>query len=216
MIGNFMIFGDSYSTYEGYIPDGYATYYCPNGRVNTALVSKMAYQDTWWARLIDKCNFNLVRNDSWSGSTICHTGYGGEDCSQTKSFICRYKKLLEGGFFENKDIDILFVFGGTNDSWADSPLGEKMDVANIKESDLYYVRPAITYFLEGLKKTVPKTKIYFILNDELKEEIVFYVISEANRLGVEYIQLSGIEKDSGHPTIKGMETIYQQVLKAIS
>lgn len=44
---NIMIFGDSYSTYEGYIPDGYATYYCPNGRVNTSLVSKIAYQDTW-------------------------------------------------------------------------------------------------------------------------------------------------------------------------
>lgn len=166
--------------------------------------------------MIDKCNFTLLRNDSWSGSTICHTGYGGEDCSQTKSFICRYKKLLEDGFFENKDMDMLFVFGGTNDSWADSPLGEKIEATNIKDSDLYYVRPAITYFLEGLKKNLPKTKIYCILNDELKEEIVSYMISESSRLGVEYIQLSEVEKDSGHPTVKGMERIYQQVLEAIS
>ena len=29
---NFMILGDSYSTYAGCIPEGYAVYYCKEGR----------------------------------------------------------------------------------------------------------------------------------------------------------------------------------------
>ena len=33
--GNVMIFGDSYSTYAGCIPKGYATYYSPEGDPNS-------------------------------------------------------------------------------------------------------------------------------------------------------------------------------------
>ena len=42
-----------------------------------------------------------------------------------------------------------------------------------------------------------------------------YIIAESERLGVECIQLSGIEKEAGHPTVKGMERIYQQVANAV-
>lgn len=34
-IGNVMILGDSFSTFEDYIPDGYATYYTKVGHENT-------------------------------------------------------------------------------------------------------------------------------------------------------------------------------------
>ena len=33
--------------------------------------------------------------------------------------------------------------------------------------------------------------------------------------GIKYVQLQGIEKESGHPTVKGMETIANQVLTLI-
>ena len=61
---NLMIFGDSYSTYGGCIPEGYGTYYCKEGREDGAPASKIAFEDTWWAKLIADKGFHLVRNDS--------------------------------------------------------------------------------------------------------------------------------------------------------
>ena len=87
-MNNILIFGDSYSTYEGYIPDGYATYY-PSLDVLTV-------DETWWMRYIKKINGNLIQNNSWSGSTICYTGYNG-DCSHTNSFIYRYMEGKQEG-----------------------------------------------------------------------------------------------------------------------
>lgn len=210
---NLMIFGDSYSTYGGYIPEGYGTYYCKDGREDGAPASKMAFEDTWWAKLIADKGFHLVRNDSWTGATICHTGYDGADCSKTKSFICRYHNLRNSRFFESNKIDVLLLFGATNDSWANSPLGVAKK-ENITESDLYCVLPAITYLLQELKGVLPKTKIYFIINDELRKEIVRHIKAESSRLGIGIVELSGIVKEGGHPTALGMDAIYRQV-KAI-
>ena len=211
---NLMIFGDSYSTYEGYIPEGYGTYYCKNGREDGAPASKIDFENTWWAKLIKQKNFNLVRNDSWTGSTICHTGYDGADCSKTKSFIFRFHNLLETGFFDNNKIDLLLIFGATNDSWANSPLGE-VKTEKFTNEDLFFVFPAITYLLQELKKVLAKTEIYFIINDELKPEIVNHIKSESKRIGINIVELSNIVKEGGHPTVIGMESIYQQVKKAL-
>ena len=97
-----MILGDSYSTYEGYIPEGYGTYYCKNGREDGSPASKIDFENTWWAKLIADKGYKLVVNDSWTGATICYTGYDGTDCSQTKSFIRRYYNMLNSGFFKEK------------------------------------------------------------------------------------------------------------------
>ena len=78
-----MIFGDSYSTFEGMVPYGYATFY-PELDVKTA-------EDTWWRRFVCKTKYDLIQNNSWSGSTIGYTGYGNSDCSVSSSFIYRYK-----------------------------------------------------------------------------------------------------------------------------
>ena len=100
MIGNILIIGDSYSTYGGMIPDGYAVYYSKEGRGDPEfMVTKMELKDTWWMRLMNATGATLAQNNSWSGSTLCYTGYAG-DCSHTSSFIYRYRQLKEQGFFE--------------------------------------------------------------------------------------------------------------------
>ena len=82
-LGNVLIFGDSYSTFKGFIPQGYVDYYRPEGNPKTDLLH---VEETWWHRLITKTESTLLLNDSWSGSTVCNTGYNG-DCSKTNSFI---------------------------------------------------------------------------------------------------------------------------------
>ena len=106
-MGNILIFGDSYSTFEGYIPNGYKTYY-PHLDVQRV-------EQTWWSKYIQTINGKLIQNNSWSGSTIGYIGYEG-DCSQTNSFIYRYRQLKAKNFFKENQIDTVLVFGGTNDS----------------------------------------------------------------------------------------------------
>ena len=133
MLGSVFILGDSYSTFEGYIPDGYGCYYFSKGPNYLPELSKTEcgsndvcnVEQTWWYPIV-KENGNLVQNCSWSGTTICNTGYDGKDNSEV-SFIARMEKLSDAGFFEENKIDTFFLFGGSNDSWSDAPLGEPMN-----------------------------------------------------------------------------------------
>lgn len=48
-LGNLFIMGDSYSTFEGYVPDPYEVYYSKSTAENTDVNS---VEQTWWMRLI--------------------------------------------------------------------------------------------------------------------------------------------------------------------
>ena len=209
--GNTMIFGDSYSTYLGYIPSGYAVYY--TGHRN-ALPDVFDVKNTWWGRLIDSGMATLVQNNSWSGSTIGYTGYNNTDCSHTSSFIYRFEKLLSEGFFTENKIDTVFVFGGTNDSWSGAPLGElKFD--GIEQVDLFCVLPAISHFAKRLKDTLPEARIIFIGNCDIKSEITNTMKAVCEHYGLDYVALSGIDKQNGHPTELGMEQISAQITMSV-
>lgn len=211
MIGNLFILGDSYSTYKDHIPEGYAFYYHPDV-TDPPSVMTMELDETWWRRFIKATDANLVRNDSWSGSTISYTGYLG-DCSSTSSFIYRYRTLRDGGFFKENRIDTLLIFGATNDSWVPSPLGEDREYTY--EEDLYYVFPAITCLMSEMKKDLTDTRVVFIVNTELNEKIADHIKNEAKRLGVDTVALHDIEKIDGHPTPVGMAEICDQILTKI-
>ncbi len=210
-LNNVLIIGDSYSTFEGYIPEGYAVYYSGNYRPETD-VRKVT--ETWWYQVMQETGSNLVLNNSWSGSTIGYTGYENSDCSATSSFIYRFKQLVTNGFFKENKIDTLIIFGGTNDSWCEAPLGT-LKFSDWKEEEFYSVLPAVTYFLELVRKELPDTRIICIINTELKPEIAeaLRLASERNR--IQAIELHDITKDFGHPTIQGMKYIYKQVIAAL-
>ncbi len=209
-IQNVMIIGDSYSTFEGYVPEGHAVYYSNAGTPETDV---RHVEETWWHQLCTDMNLNLVLNESWSGTTLCHTGYDG-DCSKTSSFIYRLEKLIAEGFFEKNDIDTVFVFGCTNDSWANSPLGE-IKLCDYQAEDLFSVCPAIGYLVSRLKEILPDGNIVFIINTNIKAEIKEAVKAVSDHNGTVYVELSRIDKLCGHPTVKGMGEIKEQVKAVI-
>lgn len=213
ILGNVLIMGDSYSTFEGYNPEGYRLYYAPVPRPDTN-TDVVKVEHTWWHQLLAKTNANLILNNSWSGSTIGYTGYNGDDNSQTCSFIYRLRQLIAEGFFEKNNIDTVLVFGGTNDNWCGAPLGEKK-LSDWQEQELYCVLPAIYCYMELLRRTLPDAKIYSIINTEFKDEIIF-ALQDASRLNhIQSILLQDIHKVNGHPNILGMEQICTQVLSAM-
>lgn len=209
---NTFIIGDSYSTFKGYIPQAYAAYYSEEGRPETD-VTKV--EQTWWYQVFDEMGLNLVLNNSWSGSTIGHTRYDGIDCSQTSSFIFRLRQLIENGFFKENEIHTAFVFGGTNDSWADAPLGEEK-YQDWQERDLFSVLPAICYFLNLLNETLPQAQIYCLINTGLKPEIIDCMKNACAKYGITPVTFDKIDKKCDHPTIQGMKDIRDGVLNALS
>lgn len=186
------ILGDSYSTFDGWIPEGHAIWYGP-GRGNDVQDVK----DTWWYRLINENGMELELNNSWSGATICNTGYRGEDYSD-RSFLNR-----SGSLGDNPDL--IFVFGGTNDDWAKAPLGE------FDSKDMYSVRPATKAMLQNIKATYPEALCVMIINTEMTKDVENILIEASVAENVPYVKLRAIDKQSGHPSINGMKQISQQV-----
>jgi lysophospholipase L1-like esterase len=193
------ILGDSYSTFQGVNPEGYNPFY-PNDRNDVTEVSQ-----TWWDLYIKAKGYQLEKNDSWGGSTICGTGYGRMDASRN-NFISRVDRL--------GDPDIIFIFGGTNDAWANAPLGEYQWSDWTKE-DCKNFRPAMACLIDMLKKQYPKAQLYSILNSELRENFNESMREVCKHCGVQLIELHDIDKQNGHPSIAGMKSICEQLLEQI-
>lgn len=193
------VLGDSYSTYENFLPEGNRVWYH-----EPCLLEKTDVTDvtqTWWHLLCQKRGFKLDTNNSYSGATICNTGYDAKDYTD-RSFITRANNL--------GCPDIILVFGGTNDSWANSPLGEMKHEGYTKQ-DLFSFRPAVSYLARYLVKRYPNTDVYFILNTDLKPEIGQATQEACERWGAKMITLQNISKKSGHPDAAGMREIARQV-----
>ncbi len=209
-IKNLLIFGDSYSTFMGYIPEGYAIYYSGDGRCGITSV-----EETWWKRFVSETGCNLVLNDSWSGSTICYTGRQSPEYGYRSSFVNRMHLMLNENFFKEKEIDTIFIFGGTNDSWLDTTPKGEVQLDNFKEEDLYSTLPAICYMAKRLREELPEGNIVFIINTELDERISSAIKTASEHFGTQYIELSDIDKEAGHPTVLGMKQIAEQVLNSV-
>ena len=194
------ILGDSYSTYEDFVTPATNElwYYAKNSEQNTDVKD---VRQTWWHQLIKENGWRLAVNNSYSGATISYTGYDGNDYSP-RSFNTRMDNLGQP--------DIIFIFGATNDSWAGSPNGD-FKYEGIKKVDLYEFRPALAHMLRWMTDRYVNTEIYFILNTELKDEINTSVKTICEHYGVPVITLTEVDKISGHPSVKGMRQIADQV-----
>ena len=119
--------------------------------------------------------------------------------------------MIKDDFFRKNNIDTVFIFGGTNDSWLDeTPKGE-LRFSDWKEEDLYSTLPAISYMISKLKEELQGGNVIFIINTELDPRISEAVKLSTERFGTTYVELENIDKFSGHPTVKGMKEICEQV-----
>lgn len=197
------VLGDSYSTYEGFMtPQTNEVWYyaMPSKKNDVSDVTQ-----TWWHRLITNQGLRLCVNNSYSGSTIGYHGYDGNDYS-ARSFLTRMDNL--------GCPDIIFIFGATNDSWAGEQVGEyKYD--NFSHADFYSFRPAMACLLKCMKERYPGVDIYFILNTELRDEIAESAKTICQHYGITCIELKNIDKQAGHPSIKGHAEIARQVAEAM-
>ena len=199
------IFGDSYSTFEGYLtPATNETWYwtadSPN-RVKSNDVTQV--EQTWWWQVIDRMGWTLERNNSYSGSTVGYYGYQNENY-QPRSFVTRSSNLGEP--------DVILSCCNTNDSWTKEKMGE-YKYGNWTENDMWYFRPAMARLCFNLRSNYPTARIYFIQNTELRPELVESMQVICRHYGLPLIMLHDIDKQAGHPSQAGHKAIADQVIE---
>lgn len=205
-LGNTVIIGDSYSTFKGYIPENYASWYTKDASytdVNTV-------SQTWWHNIIFKTKSKLILNSSYSGSTICNTGYDGEDYSDI-SFVSRVQSLTQSNYLVDNKVNTIIIYGGLNDYWAEVPTGQ-INYEDNQESDLYSLYPALIHIFNLLTENVPDANIIFIVEETISNSIKdnFYAI--CSHYNVDAIEPRSISKRNSHPDAIGMSQISSQLI----
>ena len=208
------IFGDSYSTFESYItPDtNEPWYYWPPSKGKAAGNDVKHPDQTWWWQVIERLGARLETNNSYSGSTVGYTGYvnketGKHDNYKPRSFITRAPNL--------GNPDLILVCAATNDSWDGEDIGE-YKYADWTEQDLFTFRPAMARWCSDMKRLYPDKRIVFIINCDLKADFVESMHTILDRYGIEYLDLKKIDKQWGHPSIKGMKAFADQVVEYLT
>lgn len=201
----FSVLGDSYSTFDGKNNLKWADMWYRHSETPNPKNDVNQYEQTWWSLLDADPDFKLDTNNSWSGSTICLTGYNQSDYCD-RAFITRINNI--------GDPDIILIFGGTNDSWANAPIGE-YKYSDWTNKDLFSFRPAFAYLLFHLQALYPNAKLYNIVNTGLKPEIYQSIDDISEHYNVTNIYLKDIDKQHGHPSVKGMQDIMTQVKAAM-
>ena len=202
------ILGDSYSTFEGWLPKGNYVYY-PNENVPDMTRA----EDTWWQLLIAKRGFRLLINDSSSGTTVS-TSVRPEHVI-TDAFIMRMKNSLSAAGVNGEKPDCILLFGGTNDGWTDVPVGENQ-YADWTDADLKRILPAFCYMLDYVTKQNPQAEIAAIVNTEFADDMTEGMREACAHYKVKCILLHDISKVCGHPDRQGMRQIAEQVDAALA
>lgn len=204
---SFSVLGDSFSTCTGYTDPTTNRQWYPTNDPNAQgyntgnNVTDVKY--TWWYILCNETDLYLMNNASYSGSTIGYDSYGsGTADGKTTSFITRTDDLAKSS--------LLFVFGGTNDAWAQEQIGS-YKYSDWTEADLSYFAPAVAYLIDKLQKQYIGMKIVFIENDELASAYKTAMETVCDHYSVPVIKLSNISKTYSHPNIVGMRQIADQV-----
>ena len=204
--GNFSILGDSYSAFDGFIPEDYPSWY-PESAVSSSN-DCTDVTATWWFRFAKDFRCALQLNESYSGSPVCNDGYGAGTTDATdKSFITRMTGLPQS--------DLILVFGGTNDSWIGVEIGEYM-YSEWTTADLSHFRPAMAYMLDYLTKHHVGAKIVFIKNTGLSTDIAGSIDTICDHYGVTLLELTNtVTKAGNHPDAVGMAEIYAQLIDCL-
>lgn len=202
------ILGDSYSTFEGWMqPAWNAVWYFPESNKLSKKNNDVKYvEQTWWHQVAREMGYILEKNNSFSGSTICYTGY--------KDKIGRHRNYSDRSFIGRAaDLghpNIILVCGGTNDSWCGAQVGD-YKWRRWTNEDLHCFRPAMAKMCSELKTLYPNARVIFILNSELRGDIVESVHKICRYYKIECVDLHDIDKQSGHPSVAGMRAFASQV-----
>lgn len=143
------IVGDSISTFDEWIPEGYYDFFPMNGDVADV-------EQTWWKMLLNDTGMDLCVNASSSGSTC--VGYSlGTDTPQEGCNEFRINGLADAA---GNDPDIIIVYMGSNDFIKHIPLGDNDGTGKVEEGNIENFSDAYCLMLDKLHARYPDAKIF--------------------------------------------------------
>ncbi len=215
----YSVFGNSISTFEGYIPSDYLCWFSEK---------QMKVEDTWWYQVGKNMSWALCNNSSWSGSRVAYD----KDWEYNSYFISPYriKNLSEKGI-----PDHILILGGVNDwRWNLSELG------TIDDADSTSFCGAYKLMLDRLRFYYPNSTLYCISilpiaengNTIYSENSKDWSINQANicikdicrEKGIYFIDMSLCDfcnninnntADGLHPNIQGMKMIADYIVQRL-
>lgn len=144
------IIGDSISTFQGYIPNGYAHFY-PHNDLDTV-------EKTWWHQLISNTGMELCANASWSGSAV------SGDTRSTNGYVGASDARINALVGRNGEVpDIIITFIGINDFafTNDRRTGEyNGKTAPVNDGNVTSITDAYGLMLKKLRIKYPKAQIF--------------------------------------------------------
>ena len=143
------ILGDSISTYDGWIPEGFNVFYPMDGDLTDV-------SQTWWMALVDETGMELCANNSSSGSTCAGNSLSIDDpssgCSDGRiSFLAGSQGRLP---------DIIVIYMGTNDLLTGVPIGDNDGTKLVEEGDIENFSDAYSLILDKMASCYPTAQIY--------------------------------------------------------
>jgi hypothetical protein len=182
------IIGDSISTFAGYIPNGYSSWYPHEGDRSSDVTS---VNDTWWKKLLDATDSSLEVNASWSGSRVT-TLAGVPNFDDRVSVI--------------GNPEVIIIALGTNDSNNNVEIGD-IDF-NADSYDLTKFAPAYIKGLQDILATYPNARIICIAFD-MGVTYQHTINAIANHYGIDYIYVGDISDI--HPNKAEMQAVYERI-----
>ena len=144
------IIGDSISTFQGYIPQGYAYYY-PHGDLNTI-------GETWFRQFTNITGATLLVNASWSGSSVADDDDTPLNTAKIAYSDARINDLKSG----TTTPDIVIVLIGTNDFARGYSIGTFTQTTEISDgtTSIRDFKPAYACMINKIKVTYPNAHVY--------------------------------------------------------
>ena len=140
------IIGDSISTYEGWVPDGYDVYYSNGGILPSV-------ENTYWKIAANKLGM-VVGNCSWSGSYV-----SGDSTSTSNANIGTSTKRINDLSADGINPDIVLVYMGTNDFLFGKDKGEFNMSSDYVDGNISTFMNAYALLLTKIRKAYPNCKI---------------------------------------------------------
>lgn len=207
------LIGDSISTFEGWLPEGYAAYYPKTASEITEVTH------TYWYRLIYDLmpDATLDRNLAYSGSRVSKIGAADSD---KYDFVSR----IDNVGFDNPDI--VLIHGGTNDRRVSTPdhvpLGEYGFDLPLDQLDRYCFRSSYVCMVRKIMEKHPGVKIVCIIGDTLNTEkyqgLADSIRAIAEHYGFSIVNFSyALESADGvHPNASGAQYMADRIYEVMA
>ena len=144
------ILGDSISTFQGWIPEGYACFY-PDPDNDIKDVSQ-----TWWMQVIQNTGMRLLVNGSWSASTVC-----GDSRAENSGAGCSSNRIVDLMGNTGTVPDVILVYMGINDFFHSIDLGSFSGAAAHRNDHyIWDFTEGYELMLQKLQAVYPTSRIY--------------------------------------------------------